>query len=296
MGGVGGGGARGGADLSEPYAATVTLRRIMIKHNDRQSAKVARAQREPWAIKQLRSQLNKSPDETTRLRLHKQLIKARRTFHEQLKEDRLKSKIKRGGVVSKKQTLWPLTAVELPSGQVHTYLPQCLADAIANFAGKRQGSVEAWDDFMTEVFEGKLFDIEPTEVATAVSQCKYPCKLDHFGLCAEALYMAVLTNSTGWATFFAQAFNNPRWLHAITVKGLIKAKHRCPVLPKDTRFLMPQPIHLQVTHNIVVNKLSGTIEARMKSLGCVGMIMGGLLGYQCMDIMGTMQSSRVTWA
>jgi hypothetical protein len=128
-----------------------------------------------------------------------------------------------------------------------------------------------------------------TELATAVSQCKHSAKLDHFGLCCDALYMTILTNAGGWATVFARAFNTPRWLQAITVKGPIKAKHRCPVLPKDTRFLMPQPVLLQVMRNIVVNRLQGPIEARMKTIGCSAMIMGGTSGYQCTDIMGTIQ-------
>jgi hypothetical protein len=129
-------------DLSVPYSATVSLRQIIFRHNDRLPGRVARVQREPWAIKQVRAQLNKSPDEPTRLRLHNQLTKARWAFCEQLKKDSLKARLRKGGVASKRQSLWPLTAVKMPNGQVRTYLPQCLADAVANFAGKWQGAVE----------------------------------------------------------------------------------------------------------------------------------------------------------
>jgi hypothetical protein len=74
-----------------------------------------------------------------------------------------------------------------------------------------------------------------------------------------------------------------KWLQCITVKGPLKATAPGPVAPENTRSILPQPVLLQVLHNLLCERMRAPLRALMRQLGCANAIMGGTGGLQVMD-------------
>jgi hypothetical protein len=71
--------------------------------------------------------------------------------------------------------------------------------------------------------------------------------------------------------------------------GIIEAKRSGPILPTDTRCLLPQPVFMQVLHNLLISRIQASLEERLQQLGCRQCILAGMGGNQVMDIVGTCQ-------
>lgn len=137
---------------------------------------------------------------------------------------------------------------------------------------------------MESLFDDKDVDFADIETVKAVYACKRKSTLDHFGVCSQALCFAVISSAGAWATFFSRLANDHLWLQCITVKGPLKAKASGPVLPANMRAILPQPVLLQVLHNLLCGRMREPLRARMKQIGCSNDIMGGTGGLQVMDL------------
>jgi hypothetical protein len=180
----------------------------MKAQEDRKTRMQRRAEREPWAIEQLRLFMQAASREEERRRLRKRLIHARWSFHEELSEARALAKMKRGSVVAKKQALWPLAQV--CSGDVHqgtcVALSQCLVLVGKAFEDKWSGAEQDRRAIMDCLFAQRIAFIQEETVA-AVLACKRKARRDHFGLCSAILEMDVLIHVTKWADFLSELAN-----------------------------------------------------------------------------------------
>jgi hypothetical protein len=138
---------------------------------------------------------------------------------------------------------------------------------------------------MCTLFNDLEISFSDTQTVLAVHACSKRDKLDHFGVCSQALCYAVISHSTAWARFFSKLASDHTWLQAITVKGQLKAKAPGPIAPENARSILPQPVLLQVLRNLLCGRIRAPLRARVKDLGCAEAIMGGSGGLREMDLL-----------
>jgi hypothetical protein len=278
-------------DLTTPVTAVKSLRARMVSHEDRSTAAVRRANREPWHVKQLRLFMHAASTERERHFIHNKLMKARWAHFKTLAEHGAALRVARGGVVARKQHLWPLQSVIITEEplQVTQSLPHCLALGAECLQRKWGGSAPHRAELLESLFHEKQVHFSEAETLRAVYECKKKAKLDHCGLCSQALSLAMLTQASQWATFFTRLANDATWLQCITVKGPLKAKAPGAVRPENTRTILPQPVLLQVLHNLLCGKMRDRMRSRFKDIGCTSCIMGGVAGHQVLDLVQPLQ-------
>jgi hypothetical protein len=280
-------------DLSSPVAAVSSLRARMVSHEDHTSAEVRRANREPWHVKQLRLFLHTATTEHQRNVIHKKLIRARWDFYKTIAEQGAALRVARGGVIAKKQHLWPLQGViatrTARSAPIHSSVSPLGCQDFSRQMGRDRRAQEHADSPFSKTSTLNSQTSRPVE---AVYACKKKSNLDHFGICSQALAFAVITRAGAWATFFSRLANDSSWLQSITVKGPHNAKASGAVLPENTRTILPQPVFLHVLRNLLCGRMRDQLKARMKQIGCSNVIMGGTGGLQVMDLIQPAQLLR----
>jgi hypothetical protein len=278
------------ADLTSSVTAMASLRARMVSYEDRTTAEQRRAEREPWHVNQLRLFLAAATSEVQQNAIHRKLTRARWDFFKTIAEQGAALRVARGGVVAKKRHLW-LQAVIVSQEplEICQSIPRCLHLGAEAFQAKWGGMQEHRSHLMHHLFEDKDMEFSETEIAKAIHACEKRSKLDHFGICSQALCYAVISHSHSWALFFSRLANDHQWLQCITVKGSLKAKAP-PVKPENTRSILPQPVLLQVLHNLLCESVRLPLRTRVRQLGCANAIMGGTGGLQVMDLIQPAQA------
>jgi hypothetical protein len=259
----------------------------MVSYEDRTGAEQRRAEREPWHIKQLRLFLKAAATESQRHLLRNKLTRARWDFYKTLAEKGAALHVARGGVVAKKRHLWPLQAVMQAADppEVCQSTPKCLQLSGDTFQAKEGGTEQERDEFMCTLFNDLEISFSDTQTVLAVHACSKRDKLDHFGVCSQALCYAVISHSTAWARFFSKLASDHTWLQAVTVEGKLEAKAPGPITPENARSILPQPVLLQVLRNLLCGRIRAPLRARVKDPGCAQAIMGGAGGLREMDLL-----------
>jgi hypothetical protein len=201
-------------DLTSPATALASLRARMVSCEDRTSAEQRRAEREPWHVKQLRLFLAAATSEVQRNAIHKKLTRARWGFFKTIAEQGAVLRVARGGVVAMKRRLWLLRAVIVFQEplEICQSIPRCLHLGAESFQAKWGGTQEHRTHFMRHLFDAKDMEFSATKTVEAAHACKKRSKLDHFGICSQALCYAVISHSQSWALFFTRLANDHKRL------------------------------------------------------------------------------------
>lgn len=123
-------------DLANVPAAMASLRSAMIQNANGATAKERKVQREPFAIRQLRARLHNATDESWRVKWQKRLHSARAAWYKTMAEQATATRIYRGGVVKRRQALWPIRALARPDGAVTHSNNEMLQMVGEHFASK----------------------------------------------------------------------------------------------------------------------------------------------------------------
>jgi hypothetical protein len=159
-------------------------------YQDCRTAKVKRAEREPFYFKSLRHLLARAETEEQRTKRQKHLLKARKNHLLERARQRAGKDVKEGRVIVKKQNLHRVTALLDGVGPPLCNTISCLAKAAECFTAKWSGT-----DMQVETLLAELAEIEHEQVLLrgeelimAAFLIKKSSMIDH--MCVLVLYAA----------------------------------------------------------------------------------------------------------
>lgn len=268
------------------------LREAVSKFEIRSSRRARRASWEPFSIKTLRSRIRLTQDENERIRLSKQLFNMRRSWAIEREKTEIHASLKKGKRIgTKKQSLFPLTCFQQNSSSP-TAAPDQMADIVRKEYEKRwsgDGTVVEPQGLSASV---PLDDIHLTEeeLQTAICRVKRPWIKDARGIPPAAL-LGGGTLIQAMLYSFRELLCQDRPWDGFCETGYVKQKELGGVSVKKTRGIVPQSTFLRVLTNVVMARITPSIDTFSTEHQMLHRVLGASRGRQILDIITCAQQA-----
>lgn len=150
----------------------------------------------------------------------------------------------------KRRALWPLQAVRDDNGTAHFHPAKFLEMVAEGLHDKWVGTHQERERLLEALNIGATINVTDIDCVGAVHACKHKTRADRIGICAHALSIAILVDAQWWSVFFHTLANRNDWMQQLEIIGPVEGKLAGVVQKRNARALLPQPVFLQVLHNI----------------------------------------------
>ena len=219
--------------------------------------------REPPAIKQLRTKIQNERQQKERHRVSKLLLAARRHWLSTLKAIRSSKLYESGKSAWKAKKLLPLSQMLDKNGYEtcdHAKWAELVEDYFrdlwkCNHPSKRS----IINDWLT-AHAGCGLRLGCKDIEDALARLRKPHVLDHYGCCAKGLSIVAQVRPAAVAAALTKLARNQKELESIVIQGSVRAK-KCGAIPASkVRTILPMPVVLGVVDAIVAAKMHEHID------------------------------------
>ena len=262
------------------------IRDAMDEFDDHRSAKQRRRSWEPERLKELRRQLRLAFDIHERSRLQRKIFQIR---VQTCKTNRLKqfaAELKAGTAKGKKsQKLYRIGKMVI-DGQA-TCDHNLWSQAVDKEFESRWTQTSDYERCLLDQLGGRQeveLNVTADEIMDACAMVRKSRKRDTDGVCVRAIKLSghVLDSL---APLIAKLVSSDAQMSELSLLGVVKAKLRGSITPDKTRGLVPQLCLLQITHNILLNRMSSALNAWSREREMKGLVLGSGKGGQTRDLL-----------
>ena len=116
-------------------------------------------------------------------------------------------------------------------------------------------------------------NVKPDEIMDACSMVRKSKKRDTEGVCIRAIQLSGRVLDA-LANLISKVASSDARMSELSLLGVVKAKLRGSITPDKTRGLVPQLCLLQLTHNILLNRMSSTLDSWSGEREMKGLVLG----------------------